>query len=194
MLLNPLDGLIILGLGIGAFWGFNKGTIREAIELACLYLATLVTTLLFQRPARWLASRFSLPLPFVEISVFALLLLAAFFAFFYIAMDFFKLPQSRYLSFVDRLGGMVFGFLFALVVISLLLIFLDYALGVNWLKWEHLRKAILETRLSSFAAPLVKGFGRSILAVLKPFFPKGLPALIPTETALVRPLAGLKLY
>jgi uncharacterized membrane protein required for colicin V production len=193
MFLNPLDGLIILGLGVGAFWGFNRGTFRGAIELACLYLATLVTTLLFQKPARWLASRFSLPLPFVEITVFTLLLLAAFFAFFYIAMDFLRPPQARYLGFADRLGGMVFGFLFALVIISLLLIFLDYALGVNWLRWEHLRKAILETRDSSFVAPLVKEFGRSILAVLKPFFPKGLPALIPTEAALFQPLASLHL-
>jgi len=184
VLLNPLDGLIILGLGAGAFWGFNKGTLREAIELGCLYFATLVTTLLFQKPARWLAARFHLPLPFLEITVFTLLLVGAFFAFFFFAMDFFKPPKARYLSFADRLGGMVFGFLFALVIISLLLIFLDYALGVNWLRWDHLRKAILETRLSSFTAPLVKGFGRSILAVLKPFFPKGLPAIIPTEVSI----------
>ncbi len=187
MLLNPLDGLIILGLGAGAFWGLNKGTLREAIELGCLYFATLVTTLLFQKPARWLVSHFSLPLPFVEISVFALLLLAIYFAFFYIATDFFKPPKARYLGFFDRLGGMVLGFFFALIIISLLLFFLDYALGVNWLRWDYLRKAILETRLSSFAAPIVEGFGRSILSVLKPFFPKGFPALIPTETALFRP-------
>ncbi len=178
MIFNPLDGLIILGLGAGAFWGFNRGSLREFIDLACLYIATVATTLLFQKPARWLALRLHLPLPFMEIAVFALMLVALFSILLYIILDFLRPPKWRYLSLADRIGGMIFGVLFALVLISVLLFFLDYALKVSWLRWDSYRKAILDTRLNSFLAPLVEGFGKAILAVLRPFFPKGLPPLL----------------
>ncbi|MCS7285735.1 MAG: CvpA family protein [Anaerolineae bacterium] len=178
MIFNPLDGLILLGLGAGAFWGFSRGSLRELIDVVCLYLATLATTLVFQRPARWFALNFDLPLPFTEILTFTLLL-AGFFSFFlYIALDFLKPPRGRYLTITDRMGGMIFGLLFALILISLVLFFLDHALKVNWLRWDQYRKAILETRIASLIAPFIEEFGRTILLVLRPFFPKGLPSLL----------------
>lgn len=178
MIFNPLDGLIVLGLGVGAFWGFSRGSLRELIDVVCLYLATLATTLVFQKPAIWFALNFNLPLPFMEILTFTLLLAGFFSTFLYLALDFLKPPKGRYLTITERVGGMIFGLLFALILISLALFFLDHALKVNWLRWDQYRKAILEARLGSFMAPLIEGFGRTILQVLKPFFPKGLPSLL----------------
>ncbi len=176
MIFNPLDGLIIIGLGAGAFWGFNRGSLREFIELACLYVANLATIFLFQKPARWLTFHFNLPLPFAEILTFALLLVAFFSAFLYIALDFIKPPKERYLTIPDRVGGMTLGLLFALILISFLLLSLDYSLKVNWLRWDSYRKAIYEARLNSFLAPIVEDFGKTTMMVLKPFFRKGLPS------------------
>lgn len=176
MIFNPLDGLIIIGLGTGAFWGFNRGSLREFIELACFYVATLVTTLLFQKPAKWLALHVNLPLPFAEILIFALLLAALFSAFLYIALDFIKPPKERFLTIPDRVGGMILGLLFALLLTSILLLSLDYALKLNWLRWDSYRRAISDTRFNSFLAPIVEDFGKTALMVLKPFFRKGLPS------------------
>ncbi len=178
MIFSPIDGLIIIGLGAGAFWGFSRGSLREFIDLACLYIASIATTLLFQKPARWLALHFHLPLPFVEIAVFTILLVALFSAFLYMALDLLRPPKGRYLSFADRMGGMILGLLFAMLLISFLLLFLDYTLKLHWLRWDSYRKAIVEARVASFAAPFVEGFGRAVLMVLKPFFPRGLPSFL----------------
>ncbi|RLC80591.1 MAG: hypothetical protein DRI61_05455 [Chloroflexi bacterium] len=175
---NPLDGLIILALGIGAIWGFTQGFFRQLTGVGCLYAAAVISAVVFQEPSWWLSRHLYFPRWMMDIAVFLVILVALYALFMYLVRDTYKAGEAHFPGAINRVGGMVAGFALALLWLSILLMLFEYALGVHWLRWDHLRQAIADNFRTSQLAPLIMYIGHLIIYTVKPLFPRGLPNML----------------
>jgi uncharacterized membrane protein required for colicin V production len=173
--LNPFDVLILFALVGGVVWGFLRGLVRMALGLLVLYVAAVLAMTFYEPLGERIVylSGHHLPVAAAELTAFLLILILTAIVLNFATGRAFKdtdLPGVRQ---IDQLGGMVLGFVLAVLWIGLILTGLGFALSTpgfgsdafrgNWLGYMH----------SSLLVPIFFRFLPIAFATLKPWVPKG---------------------
>jgi len=182
MPINPLDGLIVLGLLIGTGIGFVKGLVRQLVSIACLYIATVMAVKFFWWLSAWLSYLFNFPLRFADTLAFMIIAFVVYGVLGWLARDAYKLGEAHVSGLLDRLGGLALGFVLSLIWIGIGLALLSYVISVPWLRGDTVRRAIAENVNSSYLAPIVNQFTSDVLITIRPWLPRGLPEILNPTT------------
>lgn len=176
--INPLDGLIVLGLLVGTAWGFNTGFFKQLVGIGCLYLAAIITTVVSPTVAQWLAFRLHLSKWITDVSIFSAIIISSYVVLWFFAKDVLPLQEEHFPGVADRLGGMITGLILASIWIGFFLILFEYTLRVRWLRWDYLRQAFLENYSSSLLTPPLKQMGYIVLYTIRPLLRGELPRML----------------
>lgn len=187
--MNSIDVLLIIILCVGTVIGFFHGLLRTVVHIVILYAVTVVAAFAYPIVGNWLRYVFpgtSDQLRNADAFLFLVLLLFNIFALYF--RQIFKTRERRAAThaqgpgmrgFLDKLGGMVFGFFLTAVWIGIALLVARFLLSVSWLQVDEVRFSLLRGLHSSSLAALFERLLPYAVATLKPWFAPfgGLPDL-----------------
>lgn len=178
--LNPFDVLFALALIGGVIYGFLRGLVRMALNLAVLYVAAVLAMTFHV----WLGGRISyiaggrLPEAVTQTIAFLLILILTTVVVNFALSKAFKetnLPGIRHL---DQLGGLVIGFVLVAVWIGLILIGILFIIDTPGVGSDEFRANIAAYINQSKLVPMFNRFLPIVVATLRPWMPLGeIPAI-----------------
>lgn len=119
---DAVINLVLFGvLVVGAFIGYAKGLLQQAIELLGIVAAFIVATMLAGRVADYLETRLDSSYSLALVVSFVILVGIGIVASHFIAVGAGRVIKMTILGFVDRLSGALLGLLMAMIVSSLLI-------------------------------------------------------------------------
>lgn len=170
--LNPFDVFIILGVMAGVILGFFRGLIRMALNLAILYIATVLAMFLYVPFGKFIYRIWGMPKIANEAMAFIIILLVVTAILNLLLSRTYKdtaLPGVRQ---IDQLGGMVLGFFFATLWIGLLLVVTAYGLTLVDTEAPAWIQRVVSFFNSSNLVPIFYNFLPFLLVFLKPWMPR----------------------
>jgi uncharacterized membrane protein required for colicin V production len=170
--INPFDVFIILGVMAGVILGFFRGLIRMALNLAILYVATVLAMFLYVPFGKFIYRIWGMPKIANEAMAFIIILLIVTAILNVLLRRTYKdtaLPGVRQ---IDQLGGMVLGFLFATLWAGLLLVIMAYALTLVDAEAPGWIQRVVSSFNSSSLVPIFYNFLPFVLVFLKPWMPR----------------------
>jgi uncharacterized membrane protein required for colicin V production len=168
---NSLDVLIIIVLAIGTVVGFFKRLLRKAMNIAALYIATLLAMQFYFPLGKWMSELTSTSLKTTRALSFSLILVITDILLNFLARCAYKDTRLPFLGYLDQMGGLLIGFASTCAWISLAIPLLS---GVPWLPFKaSLYEAIRSSALVSFFDNLLP----LLLATLRPWLPGGIPPI-----------------
>jgi len=176
--INALDGLLVLGLLFGMGLGFFQGLFRQAASLVALYVATILAAQYYTFIGRQLSFLLSSPRAISQALAFLIILIGANAALSWVNYDAYARLRPSIWPFVDRLGGVLFGFAVAVLWIILILLTLDHALQIPWMGHEPTRQALLSSLGSSSLVPFLRQLSPLLVSALRFWLPRGVPNIL----------------
>jgi uncharacterized membrane protein required for colicin V production len=175
--LNPLDILIVFALLAGIAWGFVRGLVRMALNLAILYIATVLAMTFYPTVGRWLKmiAGSNLGKSITEVIAFVLILALTTAILHFIVSRTYKDTELPGVRQIDQLGGMLIGFVVISTWIGLTIVALAFILSATDTAISGLRDNLLMYFHNSRLIPIFYRFLPIVLATLRPWMPKGLP-------------------
>lgn len=176
---NWFDFVIIVCLLTGMAIGYAQGLIRQLIGLAALYVALVLATQFFRFLSQTIAN-------IMHTAPNTLFNMIAFFAIFFfalaiinfLALDAYRATRIRIAPWLDHTTGMIVGVISMWIIVSVSVSVLTFAVGTQgWLQAEATRKIVADGITNSRLAQLTQTTLPSIVTLLQPWLPSGLPAL-----------------
>ena len=176
--LKTLDVLILAILIFGLLSGWLQGLLQQALGLAAFYVALVLGAQYHRLLAGWLIALFPGALWVAADSLSFLVTFGLATALFtWVSRHIYENTHLPFLSFLDGIGGAIFGFFTACLQVIIGLSVLKFALSVNWTQWEATRQTILTVFRESTLGPLLLSSAPATFDLLKPWLPVGLPAI-----------------
>lgn len=176
---NWFDFVIIVCLLTGMAIGYAQGLIRQLIGLAALYVALVLATQFFRFLSQTIAG-------ILHVAPNTLFNMIAFFSIFFfslaiinfLALDAYRATRIRIAPWLDHTTGMIVGVISMWIIVSVSVSVLTFAVGTQgWLQAEATRKIVADGITNSRLAQLTQTTLPSIVTLLQPWLPSGLPAL-----------------
>ncbi len=120
-----LDIILVVILVLGALRGFIRGMVKELLSLGALFVSFLLAAIFYPDVAVWLRGQFPLR-ESAAIFAFAGVFLISFTIFKILEKGLVRIVRNTALRSVDRLLGMIFGFLEGLVICFLLVYLIHF--------------------------------------------------------------------
>lgn len=175
---NWLDILIFLLLILGLGIGYAQGLLRQMIGLAALYIGTILGAQYFFVVSGWMRALFTTaPSRFINALAFLIILGVVTTLINWLAYDAYHSMKLRLLPLVDHLGGSLLGLITAVTIISLALPLMTFATGEPWPWAEPTRLLIIAGLQTSRLLPIFDSLKLTLLNVLAPWLPSGLPSI-----------------
>ncbi|MBI4675236.1 MAG: CvpA family protein [Chloroflexi bacterium] len=176
---NWFDIVIIGCLLAGMAVGYAQGLIRQLIGLAALYVSLVLATQFFRFLSQTIAG-------ILHVAPNTLFNMIGFFVIFFLALsitnfmalDAYKATRIRLAPWFDHITGMVLGVVSMWIIVSVSVSVLAFAVGTQgWLQAETTRAVVEDGLTNSRLAQLTQSMLPSIVTLLQPWLPSGLPAL-----------------
>jgi membrane protein required for colicin V production len=179
MPVNWFDILLIIVLVVGLVIGYVQGLVRQVIGLAALYVGSVLATQYFHVVAGFFVGLFkSTPVTLLNMLGFFTILFIVIALINTLALDAYKLTKLRMIPLLDHLIGMLIGLVSTWLLLTIALNVLAFALSApSWESGEGLHQLLKNGLGGSHLAEATNATLPSILAVIKPWLPSGLPAI-----------------
>jgi uncharacterized membrane protein required for colicin V production len=175
--MNFLDVLLIVALLAGGALGLFQGLIKQAIGLGSLYFALVLSTITYRVSGGWLSSVFGYDRASAETLSFMVILAVLYIGLALAILDLTKNVKRSPPGTIDRLGGMVLGFLSVSIWVAIALSLLNSVVSVPWYGYDSFRQAIRGQIQTSALRPVFSYLLPNLLITVRPFLPGGLPSL-----------------
>ena len=119
------DILIVAVIGIFVIKGLIKGFARELLGFIGFILGFLLATNFMVSGAKLLKSSINMPYPIALIISYFIIFMVVLLTIRYIGKSLTKIMDISPLGWFNRLGGALFGFIFAAVILSLIIAFIN---------------------------------------------------------------------
>lgn len=177
-MIGVLDILLFQVLVGGMAVGMFRGLIRQTLSVLILYIAVVLAAMSYGWFAARIGAMVSNPNALSSSAAFLMLLVL-------LATGLEGMIQKTYprlewgwLGGLNQLGGMLSGFIWAVVSTTCVLIALNFALnGGNWGPAEGMRRLLFNATEHSALVAIYRGAFPVLSQALSPFFPNGLPPL-----------------
>ncbi len=177
-MIGLLDILLFQVLLSGMAVGMFRGLIRQALSVLILYIAVVLAAMSYGWFAARIGAMVSNPNALSGSVAFLMLL-------FFLAASLEGMIQKTYprlewkwLGGLNQLGGMLSGFIWAVVSTTCFLIALNFALtGGDWGPAEGARQLLFNATERSALVAVYRSAFPVLSQALSPFFPHGLPPL-----------------
>jgi uncharacterized membrane protein required for colicin V production len=176
--LNPFDFLIILVLLGGIALGFIRGLIRMTLSLLVLYIAMVLAMTFYVWAGAWVGfvTMGALPQTTNEAIAFVLILILTTVIINFVLHRTYKDTELPGIRQVDQLGGMIVGFVLICTWIGMAIIALAFVLeATDTTGSGSLRDNMVYFFHSSNLIPVFYTFLPIVIAILRPWMPRGLP-------------------
>lgn len=178
--IHSVDLVLILLCVAGMVIGFVQGLLRQVIVLGTLYLATVLgmqyysvfTNGLVALFAGGVTNRFLNGVAFITIVLIVTTVLNI------MAFDAYRTTRLRLFPLLDHLGGTVLGLATVLILVSILLPVVSFAIAEPMPYNDQWRVLVKEEIRVAQLVPFFASLKPSILAALSPWLPGGIPSLL----------------
>lgn len=173
--------LILIGLCIaGMVLGFMQGLLRQVIVLGTLYLATVLAMQYYAVVTGWLLALFSSGVTnrLLNGAAFLLIVLVVTTVLNIMAFDAYRTTRLRLFPLLDHFGGSMLGLATAIILISLLLPVISFALVEPMPYNDQWRVLVRDEMRVAQLVPFFAQLKPAILAALSPWLPSGIPSLL----------------
>lgn len=142
--MNVIDIIILLCCVPALYNGITKGFISQAFSLVALVLGAWFSFKFAGPLGEWLKSYADLPGPILNVIAFALILVIVVLVLKMTAMTFERLLKVVMLGWLDKLLGVVFALIKAVLIIGLVIVLLDSVLNlIPFISSDTLNESIL---------------------------------------------------
>jgi len=173
-----IDLVMVLVLVGSIGFGFHQGLLRQAVLLAAIYIATILSSQYYEQAAEWMAVYLATDLEMDRVISFALLYVAFTVVATWLIWSAYQQTRLPSVVMLDEAGGAALGGIIGVFVIGLTLTLAQYAAQAPWPAGgpvkELLHMGLVNSALDEFfrsAVPIIQ-------AVIRPWLPSGLPALL----------------
>ncbi len=176
--INWLDAVIILLLAVGLGIGYSQGLLRQVINLAALYIGSILAVQYYHVLGKFLEGMFSTTpgLLMNAIAFFIILLITAGILNF-LAHDAYRV-QLHILPTLNQFSGMLLGLAAMWIIVTLAVNMLTFATSVpNWASAEDARQFIQQGLTDSVLVGVTRETFPTLITALKPWLPTGVPAI-----------------
>ncbi|RLC70212.1 MAG: hypothetical protein DRI52_07515 [Chloroflexi bacterium] len=175
--MNLLDMLLTAALIAGGTMGLFQGLIKQAVGLGSLYFALVIATISYRPAGRWLSAAFGYDRVSSDTLSFMVILAFLYIGLLLAILDLIRHSKRTPPGTIDRLGGMLLGFLNASIWVAIALSLLSATLGIPWYGYDSIRQAIRHQFQTSALIPVFSYLLPTLLVTVRPFLPSGLPPL-----------------
>ncbi len=152
MNVNLLDIIILIPLLLFAWQGYRKGFIIEAATLAALLLGIYFALYFSDYAASLLKQHFTIDEKYLAIISFIVTFIVVVIAVIAVGKIVQKFIDLLLLGFLNKLAGAIFGVLKGALLVSILLVIINYFdTGENLIKKEQKQQSVLYRPVASFA-------------------------------------------
>jgi uncharacterized membrane protein required for colicin V production len=179
--INPLDIIIVFALLGGTAWGFVRGLVRMALNLAVLYIAAILAMTFYDELGAWLkkVSNAALSDSVNEAIAFIFILIVTSAILIFVLRRTYKDTELPGIRQIDQLGGLVIGFFLTAIWIGLAIIAFAFTLRVPVTGGEAIMGNVAKYFRDSNLIPIFYQFLPVAFATLKPWMPRGqLPEIL----------------
>jgi membrane protein required for colicin V production len=157
--MNVLDIIILVLLVIFTIQGFRKGLVAELSSLLALILGVYVAFFFSDVTADFLNTFFGIESKYLKLIAFVLTLVLVIVAIVAIGKVIEKIINTLMLGFFNRLTGAVFGIIKGMLILSLIIMLLNYLdIGDSLISKERQRNSRLYEDVESFAPYIFRRF------------------------------------
>ncbi|MDP2237986.1 MAG: CvpA family protein [Bacteroidales bacterium] len=157
--MNILDIIILILLVIFTIQGFRKGLVAELSSLLALILGVYVAFFFSSVTADFLHEFFGIESKYLKLIAFVLTLVLVIVAVAAIGKVVEKIINTLMLGFFNRLTGAVFGAIKGMLILSLILMLLNYLeIGESLISKERQQNSRLYDEVESFAPYIFRRF------------------------------------
>jgi len=160
------DIVITVVVGLFVFKGLVKGFIREFLGFVGFIIAFLLGTNSMENGANILLSVISIPYPLAQIVSYFIIFMIVLFFIRFIAKSITKLMKETSLGWLNRAGGAAFGFIFGVLLLSIIIAFLNMPVISERLNLEDKWNSMM-------FYPFVEQFAPETYDLILKFFPTG---------------------
>ncbi|MBC7249175.1 MAG: CvpA family protein [Anaerolineae bacterium] len=175
--MNFLDVLLTIALIAGGAMGLFQGLIKQVVGLGSLYFSLVVSTIAYRLVGRWLTSAFGYERAASDALSFMVILIVLYMGLILAVLDLLKNSKQVLPGTLDRLGGMVIGFLNVSIWVAIALSLLNSTVSFPWYGYEGVRQGIANQIRTSALRPVFSYLLPTLLITVRPFLPGGLPPL-----------------
>ena len=175
---NTIDVVISLCMLMGMAAGFRQGFLRQAIDVAALYVAVVLAAQYYGMFTDLLAPSVGLdPTTLASLAMFGLFAVA------WTAlhgMSYLIYPQTTLsrVAFFDRLGGAGLGLAVGMAIIGVGLTLFVFILQTPWGIYGANQQSLLNLVMTSRLDALIQSILPAFFQTLRPWLPRGLPAML----------------
>ena len=174
------DILILLALFGGAVLGFFRGLFRQAAMTLIIYLSTVIAALSYRSVSRMLGQLTGQTSGATDVLAFFLVMGIMILLLALISRDLLGHIDVDRMGIWVNIGGMVFGFINAAIVVAVLLIVVRSATGGGeWIGYANVQAFLRHQVTRSWMAYALGPFMRLMLTLVEPWlFGRSLPPLL----------------
>lgn len=166
--------ILLAGMALGMFRGF----IRQAVSVAILYFAVVLSAMSYGWFAARIGGMAGNPNALSGSAAFLMLLALLAGGFEAAVHKTYPRLEWKWLGGLNQLGGMLSGFLWAAVCTTFILMAINFAVnGGNWGPIEGTRRLLFDATERSALVTIYRNAFPVLAESLSPFFPGGLPPL-----------------
>lgn len=162
--LNPIDIVLAIPLLWGAVRGFRRGLILEITALVALFLGAYAALFGSDIVAEWLDAHYAIGKAYLGLVSFAVTFLAVAVGVHLLGRILEKIVDITALKMLDRIGGVIFAAGRAWLMLSIVLLLIQGAIGTDWLPGEWVSGSTLW--------PLLDTSARTLLPLIDPWIPE----------------------
>lgn len=177
---NWLDFVIFFLIIAGMAIGLTQGLLRQIIGLAALYIGTILGAQYYRVIGDWIRTlAFQSAAPNRVLNAFSFFVILVFVSSIinWLAHDTYRSTKLQLAPLIDQLGGAILGLVTLIILISIMLPVLGFAISEPWPWNEPARQFITEGMRTFRLLPVFNALKPLLLSALGPWLPAGLPSL-----------------
>ncbi|NPV06559.1 MAG: CvpA family protein [Anaerolineae bacterium] len=193
--ISAFDIIVCLMLLGGMAAGFARGFVRQTADLAALYVGLAVAAQYTPMVTPALDRRLlALPTYAVTALTFFLLVGIVTAILSLVAQSLLHSSQKQELNEISHIAGFAVGALATYAFISVSVPVIRYGVAASWGAWEGVRQVIIASLNHSYLRPLFESFTPTMLSLLQPLLPSGLPDVLRGRLSTASPDLDLLLH
>lgn len=178
---NGLDWILLLIITLALVIGYIQGILRQVIWLAALYIATILATQYHALVGDWIRQLTfqAHPSRIVNSVTFVIIVIVVSFVLSWLAADAYPTEKLKIFPLLNQLGGSILAVITTIVLLSVLLRIVNFAVSETWPNNEPIRLAIVNNLRTSLLVPSLDSLKEPIIKIIVPWLPgQILPAIL----------------
>lgn len=178
---NGLDWIILLLIAFALIIGYIQGMLRQVVWLAALYIATILATQYHSLVGEWIRQLTfqSHPSRIVNSVTFLIIVIVVSFILSWLAADAYPTEKLKIFPLLNQVGGSILAVITTIVLLSVLLRIVNFAVSETWPGNEPTRLAIIHHLRTSLLVPSLDALKEPIVKIITPWLPgQILPAIL----------------